>query len=210
MHVMNRREALSTSLATALATASAISLGTSPAAAADPEYIEMSIGNPDASVTVVEYLSFTCSHCANFHTGPFKRIKANYIDPGRIKFVFREVYFDRPGLWAGMLARCGGAERYFGIADMLLGRQASWAGMQTGAAIAERLVGIGLAGGLARAEIDACFQDEEKARLLVETSVEQREGDGINATPSFIINGKPFPNMPYDEFAATIDGLLAG
>ena len=68
---------------------------------------EMSIGNPDSSVTVIEYASYTCPHCAAFHADTFKQLKADYIDTGKINFVYREVYFDRFGLWAGIVARCG-------------------------------------------------------------------------------------------------------
>ena len=66
---------------------------------------EMSLGNPDAKVTVIEYASFTCPHCANFHNDSFKKLKADFIDPGLIHFINREIYFDRPGLWAGIMAR---------------------------------------------------------------------------------------------------------
>ena len=82
---------------------------------------DMSLGNSDASVTLIEYASFTCPHCASFHAGPYKQLKEEFIDTGKINFVYREVFFDRPGLWAAIVARCGdGAEnRYFGIADLL-------------------------------------------------------------------------------------------
>ncbi len=68
---------------------------------------EMSIGNPDAAVTVIEYASFTCPHCASFHASSFKQLKADYIDTGKINFIYRDVYFDRLGLWAAIVARCG-------------------------------------------------------------------------------------------------------
>ena len=62
--------------------------------------VEMQIGNPEAAVTVIEYASYTCPHCARFHEGPYKQLKAEYIDTGKINFIYREVYFDRFGLWA--------------------------------------------------------------------------------------------------------------
>ena len=80
---------------------------------------ELVLGNPDAKVTVTEYASYTCPHCATFHRDVFKPLLRDYIEPGRIRFVYREVFFDRFGLWAAMVARCGGEERYFGIADLL-------------------------------------------------------------------------------------------
>ena len=80
---------------------------------------EMVLGNEEAPVTVIEYASFTCPHCASFHSQVFKDLKSNYIDTGKIKFVMREVYFDRYGLWASIVARCDGTARFFGISDML-------------------------------------------------------------------------------------------
>lgn len=211
MPLMSRRSILAITLPAALlAFQSALPVNSTAAIAAEPQYIEMSIGNPDAEVTVIEYLSFTCPHCASFHTGPFKSIKANYIDTGKINFIFREVYFDRPGLWAGMTARCGGAEKYFGVADMLLKRQSSWSRLESAAEIVQRLHSIGTAGGLERAELDNCLQDEANAKLLVESSLEQRDGDGISSTPSFVINGKRHGNMGYEEFSGILDDLLGG
>ena len=80
---------------------------------------EMVHGRCERAVTMIEYASFTCPHCATFHNGPFKQLKADYIDTGKVKFIYREVYFDRPGLWASMVARCGGQEKFFGIADLI-------------------------------------------------------------------------------------------
>ena len=85
---------------------------------AAPALTYMAIGPADAKVTIVEYASFTCPHCAAFHTNVFKDLKKDYIDTGKVRFEFREVYFDRYGLWASMMARCGGGavlwhHRYF-------------------------------------------------------------------------------------------------
>ena len=70
------------------------------------EYQDMIIGRDSAKVTVVEYASFTCPHCATFHREVFPKLKEEYLDTGKVKFIYREVYFDAPGLWAGLLARC--------------------------------------------------------------------------------------------------------
>jgi len=84
--------------------------------------VEMVQGAEDAPVTIVEYASYTCPHCANFHAGPYKQLKKDYIDTGKVKFIYREVYFDRYGLWASMVARCSGPEKFFGITDLILKR----------------------------------------------------------------------------------------
>ena len=169
---------------------------------------DMVLGNPDSAVEVIEYASFTCPHCATFHTGAFKQLKSDYIDTGKIRFVYREVYFDRPGLWASMIARCGGAERFFGIADLIYKGQASWARAGEPAAIVEELRKIGRLAGLDNDTLDACLQDAEKAQTLVAWWQQNGERDGINSTPSFLINGTKQSNMPYDEMKALIEAEL--
>ena len=169
---------------------------------------DMVLGNPDAKVEIIEYASYTCPHCANFHNGAFKQLKADYIDTGKIKFVYREVYFDRPGLWASMIARCGGAERFFGISDLLYKGQASWARAGEPAAIVEELRKIGRLAGLDNETLDACLQDAEKAQTLVAWWQQNGERDGINSTPSFMINGTKHSNMPYADMQALIDEAL--
>jgi len=172
---------------------------------------EMSIGNPDAPVTVIEYASFTCPHCASFHADAFKQLKSDYIDTDKINFVYREVYFDRFGLWAGIIARCGEnpENRYFGIADMLFKQQSDWARQDTPAAIVDSLRKIGKTAGLSDADLDQCLQDGDKAQAMYALYLKNAEADGIDSTPSFVINGKKYSNMPYDEFKSVIDEALA-
>ena len=89
---------------------------------------EMTLGDPDAPVTMIEYASFTCPHCADFHANQFKKLKKDYIATGKVHFIYRDVYFDRFGLWASMVARCGGEDRFFGITDMIYAQQKEWIG----------------------------------------------------------------------------------
>ncbi|QMU58410.1 MAG: thioredoxin domain-containing protein [Boseongicola sp.] len=168
---------------------------------------EMSIGNPDAAVTIVEYASFTCPHCASFHAGAYKQLKEDFIDTGKINFVYREVYFDRFGLWAAIVARCGdGAEnRYFGIADMLYAEQRDWARQNEPSEIVLRLRRIGKTAGLSDAQLDSCFSDGDNAQKLYARYLQQAEADGVRSTPTFIINGVQHSNMPYDEMKAIIE-----
>ncbi len=171
---------------------------------------DMAIGNPDAAVTVIEYASFTCPHCAAFHDGPFKQLKTDYIDTDKINFVYREVYFDRLGLWAGIVARCGenADTRYFGIADMLFDQQRDWARKETPAEIVEALRKIGKTAGLTDADLDQCLKDGDKAQAMYALYLKNAEADGIDSTPSFVINGKKYSNMPYDEFKSVLDEAL--
>ncbi|WP_226779808.1 DsbA family protein [Oceaniglobus trochenteri] len=168
---------------------------------------EMSMGNPDAEVTVIEYASFTCPHCKNFHTGPLKEIKANYVETDKINFIYREVYFDRYGLWAGMVARCGGPVRYFGLADLIYQQQAEWTKGEP-AQVAANLRRIGKTAGLSDTQLDACMSDADKAQAMVATWEKHAEEDEITSTPSFVINGTKYSNMSYGEFAKVLDEKL--
>lgn len=204
---MKRRQFLTTTALAAAGLASGAAFAQSEEAANPPEIAEMRLGNPDAPVTVIEYASFTCPHCATFHEGPFKQLKTDYIDTDKINFIYREVYFDRFGLWAAMLARCAGPERYFGMADMIYAGQREWTNGDP-ATIAENLRRMGRTAGLSNDEVNACLQDGEMARALVANYQENAEADGIDSTPSFVINGRKYTNMPYDEMRDIIDQAL--
>lgn len=174
---------------------------------------DMSIGNPDAAVTVIEYASFTCPHCANFHSSSFKQLKADYIDTGLINFIYRDVYFDRPGLWAAIVARCGeGAEnRFFGIVDMIYQQQSAWARADSPQAMVDQLRTIGKTAGLTDGQLDACFTDAANAEALWAYYVKNTEADGVNSTPSFVINGQKYSNFSsYDAMKDVIDSKLGG
>ncbi len=169
---------------------------------------EMVMGDADAPVTIIEYASFTCPHCAAFHQGPFKQLKADYIDTGKVRFIYREVYFDRPGLWASMMARCGSEAKFFGIADLIYKGQSDWVRGGDPATIVEGLRKIGRLAGMDNDTLNACLQDADTAQTLVAWETENREGDDITSTPSFIINGTKQSNMSYADFKTLIDAEL--
>lgn len=202
---MDRRTLLAALPATALALGA---LRWNPAQAQEAEIPDMVLGDPAAKVEVIEYASFTCPHCARFHTDVLPRLKAEYIETGKIRFVYREVYFDRPGLWAAMVARCGGAERYFGIADLIYKGQANWVRGNSPAEVADNLRRIGRTAGLSAEELEACLTDADLARGLVARYERQSAEHGITSTPSFVIDGTKYGNMSYEDFAALIDKRL--
>lgn len=170
---------------------------------------EMTLGDETAPLTVIEYASFTCPHCKNFHKDTFDQFKANYIDTGKVHFIYREVYFDRFGLWAGMVARCGGGEKYFPIADMIYEQQADWTKGEGPAEIAGNLATIGRTAGLTGDEVDACLQDGDMAQAMVAVYQENAEADGIRSTPSFLIGGELVAgNQSYADFSALLDAKL--
>lgn len=174
--------------------------------------VEMRLGDADAAVTVIEYASYTCPHCARFHNDVFKQLKADYIDTGKINFVYREVYFDRFGLWASAIARCGGPEKFFGITDLIYKGQSEWA--RAGGGDPSEIVGelrkIGRVAGLEADQIEACLQDGDNLRTLVAWFQENAEADGVESTPSFVINGNKHSNMSYNEMKKLLDEALGG
>lgn len=174
-----------------------------------PEIIEMVEGDPNAPVEVIEYASFTCPHCASFHANQYKALKANYIDTGRIRFVYREVYFDRPGLWASMIARCSDdKDFFFAFTNLLYEEQRNWVASGDPATIIEDLRRLAKTAGLDDASLDACLSDGPKAEALFTWYQDNAERDGIRSTPTFLIDGQNYSNMAYDEFAAILDDKL--
>ena len=166
--------------------------------------IDMVLGAKDAPITVIEYASFTCPHCRSFHQGAFKNLKADYIDKGKVRFTYREIYFDRWGLWGSIIARCGGQDKFFAISDLLYTKQSEWA-KGTPAEIAGNLRRIGITAGLSQDAVQACFSDGQKAQNLVAWYEENRATDSITSTPSFVINGTKYANMSYEEFKKILD-----
>ena len=180
----------------------------SDADAGAAEIIDMVQGAEDAPITVIEYASFTCPHCARFHSDVYKLLRENYIDTGKVKFIFREVYFDKYGMWASMIARCSGPDRFFGMTDLILNSQSTWARAGDDLAIVEALRKIGRLSGMQDAALDSCLQDGDKLRALVGWYKENAQRDGIQSTPSFLIDGQPYKNMDYEEFAKILDEKL--
>lgn len=175
-----------------------------------PAVPDMVLGNADAPVTMVEYASYTCPHCAHFHADVFKDLKKDYIDTGKVKFVYREVYFDKYGLWAAMIARCGGDTRYFGINSMLFDQQKEWAASNDPAVVVESLKKIGRTAGMDDAAMTTCLENNDMAKAMVATYQTNATADGVEGTPTLIIDGEKHPNMSYTDLKVILDAKLGG
>jgi protein-disulfide isomerase len=150
---------------------------------------EMVLGNPAAEVQIVEYASFTCPHCAKFHANQLEGLKTSYITPGMVGFTYREVFFDRPGLWASMIARCtGDTEFFFAFTTLLFEKQREWLANGEPAEIVGQLRKLAKVAGLDDATLDACLSDGAKAEGLYAWSQANVSADQITATPSFVID----------------------
>lgn len=168
---------------------------------------DMVLGSADAPITLIEYASMTCSHCADFHTYAFKRLKENYVDTGKLRLVFREFPLDTYALEASVFARCAGKDRYFDVVDMLFERQLQWV---TSKNISGILRSYGREEGLSDEEYEACQDNDVLLKRLAARRIEGRETYGVSATPSIVINGKLYEgSRRYALLAAFLDDLLA-
>lgn len=156
------------------------------------------LGDPEAPVEIIEYASLTCPHCASFHTGAFPAIKADYIDAGKARLVLREVYFDQFGLWAAMIARCGGDKGYYNLVGMFLERQREWYQDHVRAfnetknpePLIDDMMKIGRLAGLSNERMNACLSDQGLLERLVTDFQTTTTADGVRSTPTFFVNGE--------------------
>ena len=136
------------------------------------------------------------------------RLKADYVDTGKVKFIHREVYFDRYGLWAGMIARCGGEMRYYGMNDLLYRGQRDWIGSGDPEEVLENLKALGRTAGMSNDQMEACLNDRAMAESMVAAYQQNAAADEINATPTLVIDGEKHSNMSYEDLKAIIDAKL--
>ena len=174
------------------------------------EIPDMVLGVADAPVEIIEYASFTCPHCATFHAEVLPQLKADYIDTGKVRLIYREVYFDRFGLWGSMIARCGGEDRYFDIANLFYEKQREWTASGDPVIIIAELRKLAETTGMTDEALDACMSDANMAQRLVSWYQANAERDDIRSTPSFVIDGENNANIPYARFRDIIDAKVAG
>ena len=171
---------------------------------------DMALGPAAAKVTVTEFASMTCPHCAAFNAEVFPKIKAAYIDTGKIRYIFREFPLDIKAAAGSMLARCiakDDAGKYFAVVDLLFKQQIDWAGPKT----TETLTRIGKQAGLTEKQVEDCLKDQA---LLDKVAADQKyaaEVLKVDSTPTFFVNGDRIKGeTSFEEFQKKIDPLLKG
>jgi len=164
---------------------------------------EGSLGNDKAPVSVIEYASLTCPHCADFANNTFPAFKQKYVDSGKVHYLYRDFPFDQPGLRAAMMVRCAGQERFFGFLEILFKSQTSWAAAAD--PIAE-LAKIARLGGMSKEDFDACMNDKPLMDGILKGEMEAQDKFKVEATPTFIINGVKHEG---DMSLEAIDAILA-
>ena len=166
---------------------------------------ELSIGDDDAPITIIEYASMTCSHCAEFHTETYPVLKKNYVEKGDVKFIFREFPLDKLSMATSMLARCVDSSISLAFIEILFQNRSKW---YSDNAITE-LKNLSKQAGLNSEDFDQCLNDQELLDQLIIQKENAIKEFQINSTPSFIINGKVISgNKPYSYFKAEIDKIL--
>ncbi len=171
---------------------------------APPAEGEMALGPETAKVVVVEYASASCPHCANFYKETFPALKKDYIDTGKIRFIFREFPHNQPALAAFMLARCAPKEKYFPLIDMFFEQQDTWL-----AAPLEGLQKIAQLAGFTKESFDACLKNEEVAKGIIAVRDKAEKEFGVDSIPTFFINGELLKGeTSIEEFRKRIDPLL--
>lgn len=169
---------------------------------------DMALGPNDAPVTITEYASMTCPHCAAFNEQVFPKIKKEYIDTGKVKYIFREFPLDIKAAAGSMLSRCiakDDAPKYFAVTDMLFRQQNDWVVKNT----TETLTRIGKQAGLTQQQVEACLKDQA---LLDKIAADQKYASDVlkvDSTPTFFINGEKIKGeASFEEFAKKINPLL--
>ncbi len=170
---------------------------------AAPAHGEMEVGSKDAKVTIIEYASASCPHCAAFFKDVYVPLKKDYIDSGKVRFIFREFPHNDLGLAGFMLARCAPAEKYFPIVDVLFETQDKW--------LADPLVGlkeIAKQAGMTEDAFNACIKNEKITKDIIDAKNRAETVAKITGIPTVFINGEKIEERDYDSIKKKIDPLL--
>jgi len=186
---------------TLIVAGSLLAAGPALAQAQDPRMAERSVGNPAAPMTVLEFFSLTCSHCGAFHRDTWPRVKAELVDTGKIRMVWRDFPLDQISLRAHAVARAFPADRYDAFISALFATQDRWA-YARGADNKAEIGKIAVLAGMSPAAFEAAWADDDLARaILAQRQVGEQEFR-VQATPTFVFNRRVVSgNIPFDRFA---------
>lgn len=184
-------------------------VGSAPAWAAtiDEMLADRTLGDSAAPVTIVEYSSLGCPHCAAFNDQTLPQIKKDYIDTGKVRLVFKDYPLGTTALAAALIARCVDPSRYFGFIDVLFRSQATWA---ASAKPLDDLKQMSRFAGLSDADFNACLENKALLQSIQAGAAQAQKEAGVNSTPTFFVNGhKIVGAQGFEAFKAVIDEELA-
>jgi protein-disulfide isomerase len=162
------------------------------------------LGKAEAPITIIEYASLTCPHCAHFDVTVLPKLKEKWIDTGKAKLILRDYPLDEPALRAAMVARCAPADRFYPLIDTFFAQQEQWVTSRDYRAALEKLVKLG---GMSDKEFKACISDKKLEDQVAQSRLVASQQLGVDATPTFFINGKKFDGAPTVE---AFDQALSG
>lgn len=203
---------LSRRLFTAVMGASAIACALAWAAPANAAIVsteealtELVIGNADAPVEIVEYASLSCPGCKHFHDTVYPKLKEDYIDTGKVKFIFRDFPTNTPGLAAAMIARCAGPTKHAGMIDIFFDTQPQWGRSENPL---QALTMVARMAGLGPNDVDNCVKNEELYQAIRAGADKAHKEMGVNATPTVFVAGEKMEHNGYDDIKAAIEKAL--
>lgn len=186
--------------AIAMAVLQAITLPTRAADAPTLQANDHVLGNKNAPITIFEYASLTCPHCAAFASDTLPKLQKDWIDTGKAKLVYRDFPLDQSAVIAATVARCFPPERYFPFIETLFQTQREWA-YTNETATKTALAHIARLGGMSQAQFDACANNQKLSDAVLNSRLVAQNRYGIDSTPTFFVNGtKVVGDVPYDEF----------
>jgi protein-disulfide isomerase len=161
------------------------------------------LGKADAPVTIIEYASLTCPHCAHFNVEVLPKLKASWIDTGKARLIMRDYPLDEPAVRAAMVARCAPADKFYPLIDTLFRDQQQWVMSKDYKAALQRLA---LLGGMSKSEFDACLADKSGEDKVLQSRLNATQQLGVDSTPTFFINGIKFDGAPEE---AAMDAAIS-
>ena len=169
---------------------------------------DLAQGDPDAPVTLIEYFSLTCPHCRWFHENIYNRLKPEYVDTGRLRYVVRDFPLNAPAFEAAVLAHCAGRERYFTFIDVLFQTFDDWASSRD---FTDKLGQIGELGGVSRDQFADCLADQGLENSIFQSIADGQAEYDVSGTPTLVVNGEKYDGkITLDALSKHIDRLLAG
>ncbi|HYU11047.1 MAG TPA: DsbA family protein [Stellaceae bacterium] len=163
------------------------------------------LGKADAPITIIEYASLTCPHCAHFAVDVQPKLKQKWIDTGKVKLVLRDFPLDEPALRAAMVARCAPADKFYPLVDTFFSQQENWVTSRDYRAALEKLAKLA---GIGDKQFKTCIEDKKLEDQVVQSRLTAAQQLGVSSTPSFFIDGKRFEGAPtFEAFDQQLSGL---
>jgi len=165
------------------------------------------LGKAEAPITIIEYASLTCPHCAHFAVDVLPKLKQKWIDTGKAKLVLREFPLDEPALRAAMVARCAAADKFYPLVDTFFSQQEQWVTARDYRAALEKLAKLA---GIGDKQFKTCIEDKKLEDQIVQSRLTAAQQLGVSSTPSFFVNGQKFEGAPtFEAFDQLLSGLAA-